>query len=218
MHGILSIGDGIATGRGRPMRGVHCQGWPQWLSDAMGGCILSLARGGASSTTVVDEQLPKIQGDFLIGTITMGTNDVLGGDDGRFAANLRRTVDALLLHCETVALVTLTSGVGGAARREHATSVNASILAEAGDSVFVIDIGDLGGPTMLHGDLVHPTALGQLEIADRAAAALAQRVTLPAPSSLVVKRRIERRHAVTYPLQRLRAARRPLGSNTGHWS
>jgi hypothetical protein len=182
--------------------------------------MLSLARGGACSTRVVDEQLPRIHGDFRIGTIAMGTNDVLGaGDHRRFAINLRRAVDELLMCCETVVVVTLPSCTGAtgadrAARGERVASVNASILVEACDNVVIIDISDLGGPTMLRGDHVHPTALGQLEIADRAATALTPRVPLPAPSSLVAKGRMERGHFLNYPLERLRTIRRDRVAST----
>ena len=56
----------------------------------------------------------------------------------------------------------------------------------------VVDLEDLGGPPWLLPDEVHPTAIGQLEIADRAARALgAPRL----PSSLVEVHRSRRARA-----------------------
>ena len=50
----------------------------------------------------------------------------------------------------------------------------------------VADLSDFGGWTLVLPDVVHPTALGQLEIADRAARALGAPLL---PSSLAGERR-----------------------------
>jgi hypothetical protein len=66
------------------------------------------------------------------------------------------------------------------------------------------DLADFGGWTLVLPDVVHPTALGQLEIADRAALALGAGLR---PSTLVADRR---RHDARYVPAHARALARDL--------
>ena len=61
----------------------------------------------------------------------------------------------------------------------------------------VVDLDDLRGWRLLFPDAVHPTALGQLEIARRAAAALALDVSPIALTSVQRGIRADARYAVT---------------------
>lgn len=163
MNGLVAVGDSIINGHGDSMAGVPALGWGQWLAEAMDLPYTRYGRGGATSSVVVNELLPRVHGQYVVGVFNMGTNDAINGWDADvFEQNFHKTAEALTAACDRVLALTVPVSA-------EATAIVSRVAAEIG--VSVID-ADLSGPRLLKPDGVHPTALGHLAIADRAASAL----------------------------------------------
>ena len=126
---------------------------------------------------------------------------------------LRASVAALAACSERLLLCTLPTDLGRprAAPKPHAAS--AIVRAVAADNGAVLaELDDLAGPPWLLPDAVHPTARGQLEIADRAARALG---APQLPSTLIEvygSRRARARFAARWGVMLARDLRRGASS------
>lgn len=190
-HGVLALGDSIVDGHGMHMQKVPAQGWPQWLADSMGECLMKWSVGGYTSAEVVEHQLPRVSGLYRLGAVSMGANDVLRDWDAeRYRENLRSVLGLLAECCEHTAITTMPESIGrgvliGKERGAHArdaSDIIASVAAETG--AVVVPLADLAGYPLMRGDQVHPTALGQVEIADRASRALQGQLDVRLPSTI----------------------------------
>jgi lysophospholipase L1-like esterase len=171
--GLVAVGDSIVNGHGDSMAGVPALGWPQWLADAMDLSYTRYGKGGATSSVIVTDLLPLVRGRYAVGVFNMGTNDALSGWDAlAFEQNFRKAAEALTSCCDRVLALTVPVSA-------EATGIVRRVAAECG--VLVVD-AELSGPRLLKPDSVHPTALGHLAIADRAAEALGA----PIPSAVAV--------------------------------
>jgi lysophospholipase L1-like esterase len=175
--GLLAVGDSITNGNGDPMLGVPARSWALWLAQALELPYTNLARDGAVVTDVVREQLPRVRAHYDLACCYAGVNDVrnVAWSAEAFDADLRRVLATLSSRADRVAVATIPLDLGrpraGAAKVAEA---NAIITRHAGEQrSVVVDLADLAGWQLVLPDAVHPTARGQLEIADRAAAALA---------------------------------------------
>jgi lysophospholipase L1-like esterase len=184
-RGLVALGDSITNGRGEPALGVPMQSWAQWLAEALDLPFTKLARDGARAADVLADLVPRLAGPYDVGCLYVGVNDAraLDWDAAAYERDLRAIAAALAACSEQLVLCTLPTDLGRprAAPKPHAT--NAIVRAVAADlSAAVAALDDLAGRRWLLPDAVHPTAVGELEIADRAARALgAPRL----PSSLV---------------------------------
>jgi lysophospholipase L1-like esterase len=173
--GVVALGDSITNGRGEPALGVHPQSWAQWLAEGLDVPFRKLARDGACAPDVLSEQVPRLRGRAELGCVYVGVNDCrrLDWDAAAFEHRLRTIVTALGEHAERVLLCTIPHDLGrprAAPKPAQAGDLIRAVGREAG--AVVVDLDDLAGPPLVLPDAVHPTALGQLEIAARAAAAL----------------------------------------------
>jgi lysophospholipase L1-like esterase len=173
--GLVALGDSITNGRGEPMLGVHAQSWSQWLAEALELPFTKLAGDGARASAVLGRQLPRLRGAYAIGCLYVGVNDARSTDWSAvaFEADLRTIAGALAACCERVLLCTVPHDLGrprAAPKPAHAGAIIRRVAHETGATV--VDLDDLRGPRLVLPDAVHPTALGQVEIAERAAAAL----------------------------------------------
>jgi lysophospholipase L1-like esterase len=175
-RGLVALGDSITNGEGNMALGVHCQSWALWLARTLALPYTGLASNGALSGDVVAEQLPLLAGPYDLGCAYLGVNDARNPawDAGRFEANLRAVVDRLGACCERTLTATMPRDLGRpqAGGREEANAITRRVASETGTVLVALE--DLGGWRLVLPDHVHPTALGQLEIAERAAGALAQ--------------------------------------------
>jgi lysophospholipase L1-like esterase len=183
--GLVALGDSITDGDVAPMLGVRSWSWAQWLASALELPYTGLAEAGAGVEELVARQLPRLDGPYAVGCLWIGVNDVRapGFDPARYAAGLGAAADALAAASERVAMVTIPLDLGrpraGAAKVRAA---NATIAEQAGRiGAALVDLADLRGWRLVLPDAVHLTALGELELADRAAEALRVPVR---PSSL----------------------------------
>ena len=102
-------------------------------------------------------------------------NDVrsLDWDPAAYARDLRAAVAALDATCARVLLCTLPDDLGRPASHPKPREASALVRAQAAAvGAVLVDLADLGGGALVLPDAVHPTALGQVVIAERAARSL----------------------------------------------
>ena len=188
--GLIALGDSITNGDGEPALGVPYRSWALWLAQALELPYTNLAWDGAVIVDVVLDQLPRVRAEYDLACLFIGVNDVRGPgwDAERYATDLERALQALPDRAARVLVLSVPRDLGrpraGAAKVD---ALNATIWRLAGaHGASVASLDDLRGARVMLPDAVHPTALGQLEIADRAALALAGRGPLPCtlPSAL----------------------------------
>ena len=183
---LVALGDSITRGRGMaPAYGVDPRSWAAWLAEAMELPFLNLARDGAVSSDVRREQLPRLI-DCKVATLYVGANDArsVGFDAEGFEDDVRAVVAELEQRASRVVVLTVPLDLG----RPPAGAVEPvnRILRAAAGSHCVVSLDDFGGWRHVLPDAVHPTALGQVEIADRVARALG---VTPLPSEVAEVRR-----------------------------
>ena len=183
---LVALGDSITRGRGMvPAYGADPRSWAAWLAEAMELPFLNLAADGAMSGDVVAGQLPRLV-DCSVATLYVGANDArsVGYDAGRFEEDVRVVVAGLEKMALRVVVLTVPVDLG----RPLAGAVGPvnAILRSAAASHTIVSLEDFGGWRHVLPDAVHPTALGQVEIADRVARALG---VTPLPSEVAEVRR-----------------------------
>lgn len=176
MSCLVALGDSITRGRGgAPALGVHPQSWAQWLAEAMVLPYLPLARDGATVADVVRDQLPALPGRAAVATLYVGANDArsLDFDGPAFEAGLREAATRCAAVADRLLMATLPVDLGRPRAGADVLEANAAIrrVAEAVRAVLV-RFDDFGGPLHVLPDAVHPTSLGMVEMAERAALAL----------------------------------------------
>src|SRR4051812_28952040 len=155
--------------------GVYPRSWAHWLALALELPYTGLATDGCMAPGLVAGQLPRLAGDYDVGALFIGANDVrsLKWDPGPFARDYATALAGLTARCERVVALTIPLDLGrprAGAKVGEANAIIRAAAAEAGAGVVALD--DLRGRRHLLPDAVHPHAVGQLEIADRAARAL----------------------------------------------
>jgi lysophospholipase L1-like esterase len=183
--GLVALGDSITVGEGSMALGVTPLSWAQWLARALDLPFQCYAVDGAVASAVRREQLPRARADYDLAVLYAGVNDVRspGWDPDAYERDLDAIAASLAARAERLLLLTLPHDLGRPTCAPKPERANAAVrrVAERHGAA-VADLADFGGWTLVLPDVVHPTALGQLEIADRAARALGA-PTLP--SSLV---------------------------------
>jgi lysophospholipase L1-like esterase len=194
-RGLVALGDSITNGHGEPALGVHPQSWAQWLAEALELPFTKLAVDGAMAADVLREQVPRLRGPYDVGCVYAGVNDVRapGFDVAVYERDLRAIAGAVADASARVVLCTVPHDLGRPRAAPKPREAGAAVRRVASDlGAVVVELGDLAGGPWLLPDAVHPTAVGQLEIADRAARALG---APRAPSSLVEIHRSKRARA-----------------------
>lgn len=171
---LVALGDSITRGRGMvPAYGVDPRPWAWWLAEAMELPFLNLGEDGAVARDVLLRQLPRAP-SCTVATLYVGANDArsVGFDAAAFEADASAVVAGLAERALRVVVLTVPLDLG----RPPAGAVEPvnRLLRAAASSVdaIVVSLEDFAGWRHVLPDAVHPTALGQVEIADRAAAAL----------------------------------------------
>jgi lysophospholipase L1-like esterase len=194
-RGLVAIGDSITNGHGEPALGVPMQSWAQWLAEALDLPFTKLARDGARAADVLVELVPRLAGPYDVGCAYVGVNDARSPDwdAAAYERDLRAIAGALAAASGRLLLCTLPADLGrprAGDKPARASAIVRAIAADHGAAVVALD--DLAGRPWLMPDAVHPTAVGELEMADRAARALqAPRL----PSSLIEVYDSRRAHA-----------------------
>jgi lysophospholipase L1-like esterase len=174
-QGLIALGDSITVGEGNMVCGTPCRSWALWLAEALDLPFTSRAVNGAVVPGVLREQLPSLTRDYDVGCLYIGVNDVRSPDwdATSYERDLRAALTGLGARAERLLALTIPLDLGrppAGAKVREANAIIRRAASEAGAAV--ADLDDLAGWTLVLPDAVHPTALGQIAIADRAAAAL----------------------------------------------
>jgi hypothetical protein len=174
---VLGLGDSILCGPEEGAFGVPPRSWAQWLAEALDLPFHKLAQPGATAPWIADALLPRARDDYVLACVGVGTNDVrsLDWNPHAFAVALERTLDGLATSAPRICVATVPLDLGRPRAGAKVAELNAIVrsAAAARGTTTVVDLDDFCGWRLLFPDAVHPTALGQLEIAQRAAEALA---------------------------------------------
>ena len=223
--GVLAFGDSITNGGGELQWGVALQSWALWVARGLGLPFTTYAADGARVEDVAHAQLPSFlartatpDGRYDLGCLYVGVNDVRrpDWDPVAFAADHAFVLDALAARCDRVLLVTLPEDLGRP-RASGVADANAIVEAAARSrGALVLDLRSFGARNLVMVDHVHPTAFGQVWIAERAldvlgAAGMDVRVR---PSTLIQPARGTRKQRLqgdwTYVYRRLKEQARVL--------
>ncbi|MDE3132939.1 MAG: hypothetical protein KGL15_02620 [Acidobacteriota bacterium] len=176
--GVLAFGDSITNGGGELQWGVALQSWALWTARALGIPYSPYAVDGATVADVVTLQIPLYQrvvgspdAPYALGCLYIGTNDVRlpGFEPPRFEELYGEALAFLTRRCEHVLTLTIPLDMGRPRNRALVEATNAAIeRAAAVHEAAVLDLRNFGGRGLMMADHVHPTALGQVAIAERA--------------------------------------------------
>ena len=197
--GVLAFGDSITNGGGELQWGVALQSWALWVARATGLPFTTYAVDGAGVSDVVDRQIPAFERDdsgrdarYDLGCLYIGVNDVRSRDwsADAFERDFAKALTHLRGRCQRTLAVTAPRDLGRPPAGPKVKQLNAAIervVADAERDVLLLDLSDFGARNHVMVDHVHPTALGQVAIAQRAlrvlnADGVATRVS---PSSLI---------------------------------
>jgi lysophospholipase L1-like esterase len=178
--GVLAFGDSITNAGGELQWGVALQSWALWTARGLGLPYSPHAVDGAVVADVVTRQIPAFEGSvaqgpdlarYDLGCLYIGTNDVRapGWDGERFAAGFERALTFLVERCDRVLTVTIPLDMGRPRAPERVEEADTAIeAAAAAHDALVLDLRRFGGRQLVMADHVHPTAFGQVAIAERA--------------------------------------------------
>jgi lysophospholipase L1-like esterase len=197
--GVLAFGDSITNGGGELQWGVALQSWALWVARGIGVPYTGYAVDGATVSGVVDSQLPAFVARsmpgarYSLGCLYIGVNDVrsVDWDAVAFEAGFRHALRFLSERCDRVLTMTAPLDLGrprAGAKVEELNAVIERVASEVG--ALVVDLRAWGARNLVMTDHVHPTAFGQIDLAERALSVLASdgvRV-LVRPASLITYR------------------------------
>src|SRR3989440_3956025 len=196
--GVLAFGDSITNGGGELQWGVALQSWALWVARALGVPFTSYATDGARAGDVAQGQIPLFErmnaqrtASYDLGCLYIGVNDVRTGDwePEVFQRDFGTALGFLAGRCERVLAVCAPLDLGRPRAGEKVRELNAIIQRSANQTgALLLDLSSFGARNLLMPDQVHPTAFGQIAIAERALEVLERdgaRVAVR-PSSLIV--------------------------------
>jgi lysophospholipase L1-like esterase len=176
--GVLAFGDSITNGGGELQWGVALQSWAQWVARGLALPYTGLATDGARVADVLADQMPRVPDGarYDLGCLYVGVNDVraLDWDPATFERGHRAALGALRERCDRLLTLTVPLDLGRPRAGAKVHEVNAAIEASAAAAgALVLDLRDFGARNQVMTDHVHPTAFGQIAIAERALDVLA---------------------------------------------
>lgn len=194
-RGVVAVGDSITNSCGFPTGNLPLATWAQWVARAIGEPVTTHARSGASTDVIRADLLPEVDGEYRLGLVYCGSNDLLRGRPvEQYVADLDEILARVAKVCDTVLTFTPPLWVGRVPtvapygrRLRRVYAYGAAIRAVAEPlGVQVVQAPELSGPRFVAADRVHPTAAGQLAFADAAVWRLRDLGwDVPLPSSLV---------------------------------
>jgi lysophospholipase L1-like esterase len=181
--GVLAFGDSITNAGGDLQWGVALQSWALWVARGLGLPYTGYAVDGALAPDVVGEQIPDFvrrsadnDARYDLGCLYIGVNDVRSVDwnVAEFATAYASALDFLRARCDRVLTATAPLNLGVPPAGSKVADLNAIVVAEAARrGGLVVDLSEFGARNHVMADRVHPTAFGQIAIAERALAVLA---------------------------------------------
>ncbi len=177
--GVLAFGDSITNGGGELQWGVALQSWALWTARGLGVPYTGCAVDGATAADVVGQQIPRFRAlaaapaaRYDVGCLYVGANDVRRPDwePAAYEDDVRAALAFLRERCDRVLACTLPLDLGRPRAGARVVEANA-VLART--DALLVDLRDFGARNRVMVDAVHPTAFGQVEIAERALDVLA---------------------------------------------
>ena len=228
--GVLAFGDSITNGGGELQWGVALQSWALWVARGLGLAYTGYAVDGADVRHVLEWQIPACgslnahpDAGYDLGCLYIGVNDVRQPDfeAKAFARRYAVALEFLTGRCRRTLTMTAPHDLGRPRARAKVGELNAVIEEEAGRlGVLVVDLRALRSRNLIMADHVHPTALGQVAIAERALGRLEQDglAAKIMPSSLIsyqTTRWGRMRRDMTYAYRRTKGGREQLSASAG---
>jgi lysophospholipase L1-like esterase len=180
--GVLAFGDSITNGGGELQWGVALQSWALWVARALGLPYTGYAVDGARAADVVVEQIAAFErlsahpdARYDVGCLYVGVNDVRARDwdPADFERDYGRALDFLAARCRCTLALTIPLRLGVPPVGVKVGQANAGIERLAGErGALTVDLSGFGARNQVMADRVHPTAFGQIAIAERALAVL----------------------------------------------
>jgi lysophospholipase L1-like esterase len=230
--GVLAFGDSITNGGGELQWGVALQSWALWTARGLGLPYSGYAVDGARAADVVQVQIPQFRAAtadadqrYELGCLYIGVNDVraLDWDPAEFERHFTAALQFLHDRCERTLTATAPLDLGRPRAGAKVRDLNAVIERVAQQQGgLVLDLSDFGARNHIMTDHVHPTAFGQIAIAERALDVLARdgmRVAMR-PSSLIAyapTRWGRLRGDITYCYRHAKVSLRSLALRLGAW-
>jgi lysophospholipase L1-like esterase len=175
--GVLAFGDSITNGGGELQWGVALQSWALWVARALGLGYSPYAVDGATAEGVVFEQIPAWRARvgagarYDVGCLYVGVNDVRGfdWDPDTYSLHLTSALRTLDGVCARTLVPTIPLDLGRPRAGTKVADANALIESAArAAGALVVDLRDFGARNHVMVDHVHPTAFGQVAMAERA--------------------------------------------------
>ena len=176
--GVLAFGDSITNGGGELQWGVALQSWALWVARGLGLPFTCYAVDGASCRTWSHEQIPAFSRRSLPGAALRGRLPVHRGQRRALGAVGRRGLRRRLPALPAVLIRALRPGAHDdragrpgppAGRREgRGPERPRSRGWRPRSGALVVDLRSWGARNLVMTDHVHPTAFGQIDIAERA--------------------------------------------------
>ena len=179
---MLAFGDSITNGGGELQWGVALQSWALWMARGLGLPYTGYAVDGARVSDVVGAQIPAFVARsapgarYDVGCLYIGVNDVrsVDWDLAAFASAFGRALRFLDERCDRVLTVTAPLDLGRPRAGAKVVDLDAAICRAASEvGALVVDLRAWGARNLVMTDHVHPTAFGQIDIAERALDVLA---------------------------------------------
>jgi lysophospholipase L1-like esterase len=181
--GVLAFGDSITNGGGELQWGVALQSWALWTARGLGVPYTGWAVDGATAADVTGDQIPRFlagtaapEARYDVGCLYAGVNDVRGPawDPAAYERDLGAAAAFLRERCDRVLVCTIPLDLGRPRAGARVADANAAIERVAvRTGALVADLRDFGARNRVMVDAVHPTAFGQIAIAERALDVLA---------------------------------------------
>lgn len=180
--GVLAFGDSITNGGGELQWGVALQSWALWVARGLALPFTGYAVDGATADEVVSEQIPVFversaagAARYDVGCLYIGVNDVrrVDWDAAGFRSSFVEALRFLVERCDRVLALTAPLDLGRPRAGAKVGELNATIASiSAAHGALLLDLSDFGARNLVMTDHVHPTAFGQVAIAERALAVL----------------------------------------------
>ena len=196
--GVLAFGDSITNGGGELQWGVALQSWALWMARGLGLPYTGYAVDGAGIDDVLEQQIPAFERQtakpgarYDLGCLYIGVNDVRSQDwdAAAFERGHQTALSFLAERCDRTLAVTAPLDLGRprAGAKVHELNAAVSRGADAAGALLV-DLSDFRARNWVMPDRVHPTAFGQIAIAERALDVLRRDGLEPAvrPSSTIL--------------------------------
>jgi lysophospholipase L1-like esterase len=181
--GVLAFGDSITNGGGELQWGVALHSWALWTARGLGLPYTGCAVDGATAGDVARLQIPGFlartahpDARYDVGCLYAGVNDVrgTGWDPAGYDRDLRAALAFLGGRCDRVLVATLPRDLGRPRAGAAVEAANSAVERAAADAgALVLDLRGFGARNRVMVDAVHPTAFGQIAIAERALDVLA---------------------------------------------